>query len=465
MAAYCCISKYLEKHHPDWYNIIDQTCIQVDNFPLVVIPPKKELESLLTLAKKSKRSVDELKKLEDTVRAHCIHAKIHDSAYNPNEFHNNGLGHKTRVTLPKGDSLEIHSGEKLDNVAKCELADFKAGYSSRGDGTKFKNMAVAIIKTGSISITGLRSTDPNPEVTPFYGAGYPEFQSSDTGKLDKFEKMLRTLKTNIEQGNHKNPFVSAIAGLMKYLMENKNKDADHTRAYQLVVSLSTYDALGMYIVLLQPYGQHQFLNDKFTSQIWDGAELATDNEGDFCNLFQQFSSECDCIDHAKAAQLVSEARRETSSGRTASLKLVELYKEYIPKIFGDDYLEAPQKLWADECLFRLHKCFEQNCESPKERLLKALACMVDYASHHPGNDYQAESLYWDSEYWMENAAKESINGNAGPGAFGASDFFLKHKLVESTKSKRYVGGCINPMSTRARSYCLINGGSLFGSNP
>lgn len=476
MVVYCSISNYLIKKHPDFAQCFEDACITVDQYPLLVIPTKDEIKAIMDM--QNTKSPEEFETAKKKLLSYLIHAKPKhdDSEFSSKPEGTNGLRQQVRFAKVTKDGFILHTGKKFNVAATCTFdKEFIPPNSSNREraGQSVHKYVVKMEKGGDISVDGINKNEKvSEEVEKMYGGAYEGFKSADqdnSGKKATFEKMLRVWKTAIDSGNKKNPFVSAIAGLICWIkrgLEDKNSPnyTHYHRACQLVKSLGTYDAFGLYIVLIQPFGPYQFLPKILTSQEWDGAEKSADSGDEYCDLFESIDGMCGC-DHcckSSARDRGVEFVNEALGDKDKAVRIFEAYQTYIPEMFGDDFLDNTQKLWADELLFKLHKYFETKCCGSADDLKSAIDSMVEYAEQSsPGKNYASEALFAKSNYWKDVADMTSITSSTGSNSFVDSPFFLKCCFTSSTKCKSYVQGCNNPMSARARSYFMINGGSFY----
>lgn len=475
MVVYCSISNYLLKKHQDFAQCFEDACIAVDQYPVLVIPPKDEIKAIMDM--QNTKSPEEFETAKKKLLSYLIHAKPKhdDKEFTDKPEGTNGLRHQVRFAKVTKDGFILHTGKKFNVAATCTFdKEFIPPNSSSREraGQSVHKYVVKMEKGGDISVDGINKNEKvSEEVEKMYGGAYEGFKSADQDNSNKkatFEKMLNSWKAAIDSGSKKNPFVSSIAGLICWIkrgLEDKNSPnyTHYHRAYQLVKSLGTYDAFGLYIVLIQPFGPYQFLPKLLTSMEWDGAEKSAESGDEYCSLFESIDGMCDCECCCKtsARQKGVEFVTDALSDKDKAARIYEAYQTYIPEMFGDDFLDSTQKLWADELLFKLHEFFRSKCCGNASDLKSAIDSMVEYAGESsPGINYTSEALFAKPSYWKDVADMNSINKGTGPSKFIDSEFFLKCCFTSSTECKSYVQCCNNPMSTRARSYFMINGGSF-----
>lgn len=479
MPVYCSNKHYLEEEHPAIADIFEQLCVDVNTYPLLLIPSSADLAIIKKgVADGKKGDQASFRNATRLAMAHLSYANLMDEKFDQKEFHNNGLGQKTKIVKKsaskKRDSItfDLLSGKDFKTKAECELDPkfipaYRPGDRYDKDPTEMIK-AVGIVKSGSIATDGVSqiSESKKEEVSKMIGGAYAAFKSSDQqSKLQKFEHLYSKFKQSIQSGSKNDPFAATIAGLMKWVKSKKDESGEHQsdyiRAYQLICSLSSYDTLGMYLALFQPFGHNQFIPQLLTSDHWDGAEMVA-NPGDYCEVFETFYDCCPDYDSSKMESIKSEACNEINDEITPierAKKIYEIYQSYIPRMFGDDFLDSDQKAWADEFLFKSHYLFDRGCCSDK--FLSCCDNIVQLArDHFRGNDYKSETLFADTDYMSKFANIDSVSKPTGTEKFIRSDFFLKHKFVSSGNCKKYISECSNPATSKMIAFSAINGGRI-----
>jgi len=473
MVVYCSTHNYLLKEHPDFADCARDACISPDDYPLVIIPPKKDITAIA----KALNTDDPVKYRETKMKllSYFVHAKPRSEDFKEKPEGVNGLRQRVRFSGLKDNQFVMHSGKDFTTLATCKYVnDFTPALSAaKNREGESMHKYVATLDKGEISLDGISRNDSVPDnVAKLMGGAYVAYETGkDVDKKSKFEELLKSWHHAIDSDSKKNPFVSAIAGLICCIKKGlENQQSEHYehyhRACQLVKSLGTYDALGMYLVLFQPFGPHQFIPQMFTSREWDGAEKAADSGSEYCDLFECVDNlcSCDCCKKISSRDAAIRDMDEMFDDKERASGIMGVYEKYIPQMFGDDFLDCKQKLWADELSFRLHSSFKYGCKGSTKDLKHSIEKMVDLAKNmFPGKNYKSESLFSKPEYWS-TASIDSITGSTGSNAFIKSEFFLKCCFTSSPECKDYVSCCSNPISTKTRTYFAINGGSI-GAQP
>ena len=469
MVVYCSALQFLLEHGnlAELAEYYSRLCINIDSYPLVLIPDDKKLEKILKGANGSKEEEFEARKL---ALSFLIHANVYDDSFDSSKFYTNGLRQQVKIMKSVSGagrtskdsskiSFTVYSGSDFKTKAECNIhPDFEPPLSmntKKGDGAIMGKLIATL--NGDIAVNGNMKVDEKTKkkVEKMFGGAYNAYETkSKNDKLEKFNKLFTKAAANPKS----NPFMACIAGLLVYVKDNISSSKDCHRAYQLIKTLSTHDALGLYLVLFQPYGDHQFISDEICCG-WDGAEKSADSGSEYIRLFDNICSwcSCECCSKDSLESLRSQAKDELENLLTAKDRVLDIqktYNDYCIKMFGDDFLNSAQKLWADEFLYMSHMTFENSCKN--DNIVEGMNKIKDLAqSHYTGMNYGTESLFSDSKYWQDNADTRSVTRSE---KFLESPFFLKCCFTDSEECKKYTESCCNPMSSKAKAYFMINGG-------
>lgn len=473
MPVFCCISNYLEEDHDKYYAAQENACVEVDNYPIVLIPSDKKLAEIAKLQKSG--DLKDFREAQMQLLAYCIHAKPKDpdADFKKTPIGSNGVRQIIKFAKFDDKGFTVLSGPDYKTEAECVYnTDFIPMLSSnpKKEGQQTYRY-VATIKKGDVATNGNSKNDQNMEqAVKLMGGAYEAIQSNNLAdKKRAFEKILNDTK---QSNGSKNFFVSTIAGLISWLGQKlaDKSDAnykDYHRACVLIKSFCSYDALGLYLALFQPFGKHQFLAESITSSDWSGAERSASG-AEYCDILKSIDNMCDCECCESCGKYRKEAIAKMSDSDSGLLtkqdqaKAIKgVYDEYVEKMFGSDFLESSQKVWADELLFRSHTIFDDCCDKSGEDINRCIDRIVDMAKDNfPGNDYKSEGLFGDPNYWDKIAQPHSWKSKQSPIVFLESPFFLKCCFTDCPKCCEYVSKCDNPVSAKAKSYFMIHGGSF-----
>lgn len=462
MPAYSSIELYLSEKHPNFYTFFEYTGLPIDDITTVIVPNKKVLESLAAKYNNPKRSRKDLQEVTTQLATHLIYVKIQEPY---NTFPGGEVGNKAKQSVKispidsKGN-FTIDSGSKYEVTTECCVAkDFESPLPRSGTAPRPLFVGIMSESASPISANGnqyvKKKMNKKEALGQFFGGDFQRFASTNLAEKKKiFMELLEKTKDNIKNGKSYNPITAVIAGLMKWIMDDcpNASSEDCEKAKILVSTLASYDTLGMYLVLFQPFGPHQFIPNSFTDEHWKYAPDSTSDN--YCSLMESFCDKycpSDCDKRNEEAQKI----RNQIYDKCISTDFLSHYEKCLIAVFGNNYLNHIQKLWADEFLFNSYKKFCSCCSSSPEQIINCMDEIVKMAEfNYSGENYHNECVYCDSTYWENYADKDAVKN---PIEFLNSDFFIKCKLCDpQCKCKEWLQKCCCDQSY-ARAFCLING--------
>lgn len=336
--------------------------------------------------------------------------------------------------------FKLLSGPDLKTEATCEFAkDFIQAKDHKGIADK--PICVVMYK-GDIAADGKEA----PMIQ--HGAAEEYFEPS-TAFVGGSEQTKKIKTENFESllAKGRNAFTETMAGLLIYLTKSNVEELASCK--QVVATLASYDTYGMYLALVQPYSESSFLPNRLFLEGEDSWAFGVAHSVEYTKIFEDFVSAFSPeIDQSARKEALEKIRHQQSNNQIGQ-QFKELYKNYTEKVFGVKYELSPeQKLWADELLFKT-----AYCDEPSEMI----------AQSYTGQDYVGESTYASFAYnkafsiiGLFNA--DSLNAKNGAVSFLRSEYFLKCCLVDEPNTLREeMVKYSNPLSAKARAFCLING--------
>jgi hypothetical protein len=423
MNTYCSIDNYLKHNHREFRKLLGDCCIDISTAQTLLIPS----EAVVKKYKVERKNADKKKfaDLSKKLTAHMIFQNLLDKQFMGGDS-GNKLQQLIRLTAPKNGVLEMHTGPDFKTVAKLKIIkDFEPRLGMKGDQIP---ISVAEIE-GDIAIDGkswqTRSSAPGPRTigqrtarARARGRGEDDIIGGSETKRKNYEILLAQGENHKDHGHC--PFVSTIGGLLAWLQTEKNMQIpEYDTIRKRIASLVSYDAVGMYFAIIQPFSDNSFL----TNDIINEWSFAQKESSDFPAIWQDFANKF-CPSSSDRSTFL-ESRGDFVSQSTP-LTFIDIYNSAVPKVF-DGVISPEQKLWADELLFISYMRCHRGDNSAAQ--IREFGELVGVA--HPGNNYIAESLYSSEDYWRK-FGNSQLDGENGPVVFHKSEFFLKHTIVDDS---------------------------------
>lgn len=444
--TYCSIDNYLRHNNKAFKDLLDDCCIDPNSATTVLIPSDKNLKQLKALRKSSDRK--EFAKLAKLLYAHFIFQNLLDKNFAGGDT-GNKLQQTVRLTAPKNGVLEMLSGPDFKTKAKLTIVkNFQPRFGGR-DETPIP-ISVAEID-GEIAIDGVpfhaKSSAPGPKTVGQKTArGKGEFDTQ-SAKRRNYEYLLNLSKNNGDSHGHC-PFVAVMAGLLIWLEGQTFPECEVIK--KRVAYLTSYDAVGMYFAIIQPFSENSFLSNDILNR-WSFAHREKDDRNqNYQTIWDNFVDRYCGEGRLEKREPFLTLKNEIVN-RSLPLDFIVKYEEAVETLY-DGVFTPHQKLWADELLFSsYYRC------SRGENKHEDIARFGEHVeSAHPGNDYEKESIYSSTDYWLKFGGS-TLTGESGPVAFLNSKFFLKNDLVDdSDVCKDIIAKCDKKQSNFSIAYRMIN---------
>lgn len=426
MSIYCSVTQYLEKENPEFKKLLDAICIgNLYINTLLVPPPAKvtEIKKKLDAASKS-QDVKAYAKMIQVIYSHIFYIDVSGKRFNDGGLFANRARVLAKFSPISKGQFTMSTGPKYETVAKCTIdPQVTVAESLKGDKLPF----CIVHYTGDIDPEG--NLQPAGEKAMTGASEHINESQEFVGGNDIVKIKTENFYTLLKGG--RDYFTMAIAGLFDAL--EKNTSPELNNAKKIVATLNSYDAFGLYIVLVQPFSTNSFLPDRlFTTEEWAFAHKHT---SDYVSIFESASKNISDynINVAKRDSVLAEARdllKNNQVGQTYK----QMYTDSVSEIFGSDYLTPDEKFWADEVLFKAVQKFPEISE--------------ELPLVYSGKDYVSESTMasWEFNRQFPNTENKFVE----------SEYFLKYTLVNDEKCRNALSKVVNPMSARARAFCMIN---------
>jgi hypothetical protein len=442
MPIYSNVESYLEKHQRAYLDLLHRVGVNTERMNTVLVPPKEKIEKWTKDIDKFDQ--DEFYKITQEIYAHLFNKNFNDPelAKGRNTQVSNALSQLCEISAITNGKFTLKSGDGLTTIAECEISkDFSPAKDFKGINTK----PICIVQyTGSIATNGKKveytrgageedAISIDQFVDTFYGG--VEKEKVKKAKCDNFAYLL-------SKGD--GAFIECIAGLLVFLTKTDISEYDDCK--KVVASLLSYDAGASYLALIQPYGDRSFLSDRLLMDDW---AFAPAHSSDYVKIYEDFVACCGPkINEEERKSAIREARSQLSN-IAMGLNFNKLYEKHFCKIFGDDFpLSWREALWAHELLFK--KCYNNGIND----LL---------AESYSGEDYEKETTFTNADYVKSCAnsgvySSDLLKMDCSPKGFVNSEYFFKYTLVaEPSCCKDALSKHSNPLDSRAKAFCQING--------
>lgn len=395
---------------------------------------------------KDAKDNDEYQKITRILMAHVSTTDLHNARYagNASEFQNK-LGQIAKISPVSNGSFTLYTGPELKTEAKCKfVSDFVAAKDRTG--TADKPICVVEYSSGEISTDGKMAQRTTGAADEIVELEFPAFVGASEN-CDVRKCKSENFKMLLAKG--KGAFIETMAGLLVFLSKTNVSELDKCK--EMVASLASYDAYGMYITLICPHGPRSLIPDRLI----DGSDgswcFSIAHSGNYTDIVDNFvSSFSPKIDVSKRDEVVSRLKKDPPTHQMGQ-KFMEIYKNHVSEIYGNDYMLSPdQLLWAHEVLYK---------SACRDEIDEGLA--INYSGE---KEYSQESNFSSFSYnrtfinaGLFSAATLYGGGGESPLGFLQSQYFLKYALVADLGNhKKEMDNYTNPADAKVRSFCLIN---------